>query len=163
MFFMEAQFEGGCRGAQIRRRSLHPPVPGSGRPKPPRGSDAVERRIWNAVVDSLPDRWCDPSAQEVLRQAVAQAAVARRLAQRLRKLRAQNLDSPSDEEYRATGVAHRDASSLGRSIAVSPPTRRLRMGCRLSSSSMTSWAKCEARGRLCSKRWRTRPARCRIR
>jgi hypothetical protein len=85
-------------------------VPGSGRPKPPRGSDAVERRIWNAVVDSLPDRWCDPSAQEALRQAVAQAAVARRLAQRLRKLRAQNLDSPSDEEYCATGVAHRDAS-----------------------------------------------------
>jgi hypothetical protein len=110
MFFMEAQFEGGCRGAQIRRRSLHPPVPGSGRPKPPRGSDAIERRIWNAVVDSLPDRWCDPSAQEVLRQAVAQAAVAGRLEQRLRKLRAQNLESPSDEEFSATVVAHREAS-----------------------------------------------------
>jgi hypothetical protein len=86
------------------------PVPGSGRPSPPRGSDAIERHIWNAVVDSLPDRWCNPSAQEVLRQAVAQAAVARRLEQRLRKLRAQNLDSPSDEEYSATVVAHREAS-----------------------------------------------------
>ena len=86
------------------------PVPGSGRPNPPRGSDAIERSIWSAVVNSLPDRWCDASAQEVLRQAVAQAAVARRLEQRLRKLRAQNLDSPSDEEFATTVVAHREAS-----------------------------------------------------
>ena len=86
------------------------PVPGAGRPRPPRGSDTIERHIWSAVVDSLPDRWCDQAAQEVLRRAVAQAAVARRLEHRLRKLRAQNRDRYDDEEYVATVAAHREAS-----------------------------------------------------
>jgi hypothetical protein len=87
-----------------------PPVPGRGRPEPPRSLDRLEKRAWREVVGSLPDRWCDPSAQGVLRRAVAQAAVSERLEIRLRELRAQNLDDPADATYATTVAAHREAS-----------------------------------------------------
>jgi hypothetical protein len=76
----------------------------------PIGLDQLENRIWREVLASLPDRWIDPSSQNVLRRAVAQSAIAERLEARLRNLRGQNLDSPADAEYAATVAAHREAS-----------------------------------------------------
>ena len=46
---------------------ISPVVPGQGRAEPPPELDAVEARIWNEVIDALPDRWVDPAAQLVLR------------------------------------------------------------------------------------------------
>jgi hypothetical protein len=52
----------------MARKSAVAPVPECGRPKPSRGSDMIERRIWNAAIDSLPNRWFHPCAHEVLRE-----------------------------------------------------------------------------------------------
>ena len=79
-----------------------PIVPGHGRPTPPRGLDAIERRIWRDVVDSLPDHWLDPAGQLILRRLVAQAAIAERREARLRQLRAQG---SIDEEEQIDALA----------------------------------------------------------
>jgi hypothetical protein len=61
------------------------PVPDRTRPPTPRGYDYLERRLWNNVVDSLPDRWLDPAAQDLLRHAITQSAAAERLEAQLRR------------------------------------------------------------------------------
>ena len=96
--------------AQRGRKSEHslqvvPLVPGrSGRPPPPPELDAVEARIWRAVIDALPGFWVDGAGELVLRRLVAQAAIAERREQRLRQLRAQDRDS--GEEADALVVEH---------------------------------------------------------
>jgi len=79
-----------------------PIVPGHGRPTPPRGLDAIEKRIWRDVVDALPDHWLDPAGQLILRRLVAQAAIAERREARLRQLRAQG---SIDEEEQIDALA----------------------------------------------------------
>jgi len=79
-----------------------PIVPGYGRPTPPPGLDAVEKRIWRDVVDALPDHWLDPAGQLILRRLVAQAAIAERREARLRQLRAQG---SIDEEEQIDALA----------------------------------------------------------
>jgi hypothetical protein len=46
-------------------------------PPCPRGYDDLERRLWDDVLDSLPDRWVDPAAQDFLRRAVFQKEFVR--------------------------------------------------------------------------------------
>jgi hypothetical protein len=83
---------------------ISPVVPGQGRAEPPPELDAVEARIWNEVIDALPDRWVDPAAQLVLRSLVAQAAVAQQRETRLRQLRA--LGHGEDEALDQVAVQH---------------------------------------------------------
>ena len=84
---------------------ISPIVPGYGRPLPPSGLDAVERRVWRDVVDALPDHWLDPAGQLILRRLVAQAAIAERREARLRQLRGQgSLDE--EEELDALATLH---------------------------------------------------------
>ena len=84
------------------RSQSTPIVPGHGRPTPPRGLDAIEKRIWRDVVDALPDHWLDPAGQLILRRLVAQAAIAERREARLRQLRAQG---SIDEEEQIDALA----------------------------------------------------------
>ena len=86
------------------RSQITPIVPGYGRPTPPRGLDAIEKRIWRHVVDALPDHWLDPAGQLILRRLVAQAAIAERREARLRQLRAQG--SIDEEEVDALAALH---------------------------------------------------------
>jgi hypothetical protein len=86
------------------------PVPGRTRPPTPRGYDYLERRLWNSLVDSLPDRWLDTAAQDLLRRAVTQSAAAERLEALLRKMRKAGLDSPGNPEFQQTIIAHREAA-----------------------------------------------------
>jgi hypothetical protein len=58
------------------------------RPEPPSSLDAAVARSWWAVVDAAPDGFLDGAAQLILRQVVAQVAVADRHAERLRALAA---------------------------------------------------------------------------
>ena len=82
-----------------------PVVPGHGRPIPPRGLDAIEKRIWRDVVDALPDHWLDPAGQLILRRLVAQAAIAERREARLRQLRGQG-SIDEEEELDALATLH---------------------------------------------------------
>jgi len=84
---------------------ISPIVPGYGRPLPPSGLDAVERRVWRDVVDALPDHWLDPAGQLILRRLVAQAAIAERREARLRQLRAQG-SIDEGEELDALAALH---------------------------------------------------------
>jgi hypothetical protein len=76
--------------------SVVPLVPGQGRPPPPRGLDALEKRVWRDVVDALPAHWLDPAGQIILRRPCAQAAISERREARLRALRAQDQDASED-------------------------------------------------------------------
>jgi len=84
--------------------SIVPLVPGHGRPEPPAGLDNLEQQIWRDVIAALPDHWLDLAGQIVLRRLVAQAAISERREQRLRELRAQDLDNTEDAVELA--VAH---------------------------------------------------------
>jgi hypothetical protein len=61
---------------------------GRPRPEPPKALDEAEVRSWRAIVDAAPDGFLDSAAQLILRQVVAQVAVADRHAERLRALAA---------------------------------------------------------------------------
>ena len=82
-----------------------PFVPGhGGRPPPPSELDAVEARIWRAVIDALPAFWVDTAGEVVLRRLCAQGAILERREARLRALRAQDRDG--GEEADELAVAH---------------------------------------------------------
>ena len=81
------------RGRKPAALKVLPFVPGQGgRPPPPPELDAIEARIWRAVVDALPAFWIDPAGEQVLRRLCAQAAILERREARLRALRAQGYD-----------------------------------------------------------------------
>jgi hypothetical protein len=80
------------------------PIPGQGRPEPPEHLDDLERTIWQEVVAALPPFWVDGAGQLVLRRLVAQAAIAERVEEWLRKLRRHNQDA--DEDAEALAVRH---------------------------------------------------------
>jgi hypothetical protein len=79
-------------------------VPGSGRPKPPRGLDALERRIWRDVIDALPSHWVDRAGAQILRRAVGLAALCERQEVRLRELQAAG--AADSEEVIELAAAH---------------------------------------------------------
>jgi hypothetical protein len=62
------------------------PLPGRGRPEPPKDSTAAEQRVWRNIVDSSADRWFDPGAQELLGLIVTQIVAAKEHASRLRRI-----------------------------------------------------------------------------
>jgi hypothetical protein len=82
-------------------------IPGQGRPEPPDHLDGLERVIWQEVVASLPPYWIDGAGQLVLRRLVAQAAIAERVEDRLRRLRRDRQDDGEDAE----GLAVRHAAT----------------------------------------------------
>jgi hypothetical protein len=67
-------------------------IPGQGRPEPPPDLDALEAKAWREVIAALPAHWVDPAGQLILRRLAAQSAIAARLEERLRQLRAQEQD-----------------------------------------------------------------------
>ena len=86
-----------------------PFIPGQGgRPPPPAELDAVEARIWRAVVDALPAFWIDGAGEQVLRRLCAQGAILERREARLRVLRQEDRDG--SEEADELVVAHSAAS-----------------------------------------------------
>lgn len=87
-----------------------PVVPGQGRPEPPTELDRSEKRLWREVVDALPGHWIDQAAQQVLRRAVAQAALCEQHEARLRVLRAEQSDD--DEELTALATAHGNSAKI---------------------------------------------------
>ena len=87
-----------------------PVVPGQGRPEPPAELDLLEQSIWREIVGSLPGHWLDPAGQQVLRRAVAQAALCEQHEARLRVLRAQLSDD--DEELTALATAHGNSAKI---------------------------------------------------
>jgi hypothetical protein len=84
-----------------------PQVPGQGRPEPPEHLDDLEQAIWREVVDALPQFWVDGAGALVLRRLVAQAAIAERVEDRLRRLRRDRQDDGEDAE----GLAVRHAAT----------------------------------------------------
>ena len=62
------------RKSAISLAVMPPALPGE-KPAPPAELDAVEERIWRAIVGALPPTWLDAAAQQILVRAVAQAAV----------------------------------------------------------------------------------------
>jgi len=87
-----------------------PLVPGQGRPEPPAGLDLLEQSIWREIVGSLPGHWLDPAGQQVLRRAVAQAAICERHEAQLRLLREREQDSGEKAVVLAT--AHAAAAKI---------------------------------------------------
>jgi len=85
-----------------------PVLPGSGRPPPPSGFDAIEQRIWRGIVASLPDHFIDAPAAEILRRAVIQCAISERIEARMRPLRA--AETPDDEALLQLESNHRAAA-----------------------------------------------------
>ena len=81
-----------------------PAIPGQGYPEPPAELDELEQQIWRKIVGALPGHWVDQAAQQVLRRAVAQAAVCERLEERLRQLR--KVGDDGDEDYDGIVAAH---------------------------------------------------------
>jgi len=102
-----------------------PLVPGQGRPEPPAGLDALEKRIWKDVVDALPAHWLDLAGQVVLRRLVAQAAIAERREARLRQLREQDLDAGEDADALAImhGVTAKTVAYLLGQLRATPRSR----------------------------------------
>jgi hypothetical protein len=97
------------------------------RPEPPSSLDAAEARSWWAIVDATPNGFLDSAAQLLLREVVAQVAVADRHAERLRGLAAQPADHFETE--REVAKAHRDAMAAiiaGMTTLRATPRSRLR-------------------------------------
>jgi hypothetical protein len=72
--------------------------------------DEVEAKAWREVIAALPAHWVDPAGQLILRRLAAQSAVALRLEERLRQLRAQEQDYDKEAgmlaaEHAAAGKA----------------------------------------------------------
>jgi hypothetical protein len=88
---------------------LVPLVPGRGRPVPPHGLSTHECRIWNDVVDALPDGWLDLAGQLILRRLVMQCAIAERREQRLRRL-LEDPSSSASEDIDALAPAHAETA-----------------------------------------------------
>jgi hypothetical protein len=82
-------------------------LPGRGRPEPPPKLNETEQRAWRAIVDASPDGFLDGAAQLLLRQVVAEIAVADRHAERLRRMAASREGVALEDEL-AIGRAHRD-------------------------------------------------------
>jgi hypothetical protein len=85
------------------------PLPGRGRPEPPKDLTQVEQRVWRNIVDSSPDRWIDPAGQELLGLVVTQIVAAKEHAGRLRRIRSQG--APIEDELMIL-KAHRDCAKL---------------------------------------------------
>jgi hypothetical protein len=83
------------------------PLPGKGRPAPSPKLTRAEQAAWRAVVDSSPERWLDPAAQQLLRRLVVQLGLAERFEQRLRQVVAAG--GPIEAEIELARV-HRDTS-----------------------------------------------------
>jgi hypothetical protein len=117
---------------------LTPLLPGRGRPEPPRGLSTRECRIWNDVVDSLPDGWLDLSAQLILRRLVMQCAIVERREERLRRL----LEDPSSnasEDIDALAPAHAEtAKHIAYMLTQLRATPRSRMPSRAAGVDFTS-------------------------
>jgi hypothetical protein len=79
-------------------------IPGQGRPEPPDHLDELEQAIWREVTASLPPYWIDGAGCLVLRRLVAQAAIAERCEDRLRRLRRH--DEDGEEDAAALAVRH---------------------------------------------------------
>src|SRR5438876_8243941 len=71
-------------------------VPGQGRPEPPPELDAIEAKAWREVIAALPAHWVDAAGQLILLRLVAQAAVAARLEDQMRQLRAAGSDQSKE-------------------------------------------------------------------
>jgi hypothetical protein len=105
--------------------SVIPRVPGRGRPPPPADLDAIEVRIWNEMLDGVPDHWVDPAGCLILRRLVAQSAVCERQEARLRAYRAQN-DDASEEAVDLTthhGVTAKNVAFLLDQLRATPKSR----------------------------------------
>jgi hypothetical protein len=92
-------------------------IPGQGRPEPPVDLDSLEAEVWREVIAALPAHWVDPAGQLILRRLAAQSAVALRLEERLRQLRAQEhaLARPDRVQYECadTQLQRRQSHLLG--------------------------------------------------
>jgi hypothetical protein len=107
--------------------SIVPPIPGQGYPEPPSELDALEERIWRKIVGALPGHWVDQAAQQVLRRAVAQAAVCERLEERLRLLRKVGDDGDEDYDVIVTshGAAAKTLAALLTTLRATPKSQTL--------------------------------------
>ena len=76
-------------------------VPGAGRPEPPPELDASEAKAWREVITALPAHWVDPAGQLILLRLAAQAAVAARLEEQMRQMRADGLDASKEAKVLA--------------------------------------------------------------
>ena len=100
-------------------------VPGQGRPEPPPELDAIEAKAWREVIAALPAHWVDPAGQLILLRLAAQAAVAARLEEQMRELRAEENDLSKDAKVlaaRHTLAAKSVADLLGQ-LRATPKSR----------------------------------------
>src|SRR5262249_19675175 len=79
-------------------------VPGTGRPEPPPELDAIEAKAWREVIAAFPAHWVDPAGQLILLRLAAQAAVAARLEEQMRQMRAEERDH--SKEAKALAARH---------------------------------------------------------
>jgi hypothetical protein len=100
-------------------------VPGQGRPEPPPELDAIEAKVWREVIAALPAHWVDPAGQLILLRLTTQAAVAERLEDRMRQLRAEGTDQSEEAKEltaRHTLAAKSVADLLGH-LRATPKSR----------------------------------------
>jgi hypothetical protein len=100
-------------------------VPGQGRPEPPPELDAVEAKAWREVIAALPAHWIDLAGQLILLRLAAQAAVAARLEEQMRQMRAADMDQSKEAKVlaaRHTLAAKSVADLLGQ-LRATPKSR----------------------------------------
>jgi hypothetical protein len=100
-------------------------VPGQGRPEPPPELDAVEAKAWREVIAALPAHWVDPAGQLILLRLAAQAAVAARLEEQMRQLRATGSDQSKDAKVLAARhtLASKSVADLLGHLRATPKSR----------------------------------------
>jgi len=100
-------------------------VPGAGRPEPPPELDASEAKAWREVITALPAHWVDPAGQLILLRLAAQAAVAARLEEQMRQMRADGLDASKEAKVLATRhtLAAKSIADLLGQLRATPKSR----------------------------------------
>jgi hypothetical protein len=100
-------------------------VPGQGRPEPPPELDAIEAKAWREVIAALPAHWVDAAGQLMLLRLAAQAAVAARLEDQMRQLRAAGSDQSKEAKTLAARhtLAARSVADLLGQLRATPKSR----------------------------------------
>lgn len=116
----------GERGRKSALEASVVPINGFDRPKPPSTLTDEQSAIWAKVVDALPADWFRPEAIEVLVMYCRHAVTARRVADLIKRLEAQ--DEFDVQEYdRLLKMQEREGralSSLATRLRITPQATR---------------------------------------
>jgi hypothetical protein len=110
--------------------------------------DAAEARAWREVIAALPAHWIDLAGQMILRRLAAQAALSERLEERLRQLRAQDLDCGPEAGALAArhDLAAKSVANLLTQLRATPRSRTVARAAGPRVLQASEWRPWEIRG-----------------